>query len=176
MSQKTTNTLHWRHNEHDGISQISSLQIYSTVYSGADHRKHQSSASLAFVRGIHRWPVNSPHKGPVTRKTFPFDYIIVNTYILVATDSLTGHHLQNIISEKQSNNTYILMTTDALTRHHLQNIISEKQSNNTYILMTTDALTRHHLQNIISEKQSNNTYILVTTNALTGHHLQNVIS
>ena len=42
----------------------------STVYSGADQRKHQSSASLAFVRGIHRWPVNSPHKGPVTRKYF----------------------------------------------------------------------------------------------------------
>ena len=43
--------------------QITSLTIvYSTVYSGADQRKHQSSASLAFVRGIHRWPVNSPHK------------------------------------------------------------------------------------------------------------------
>ena len=52
-------------------SQITSLPIsYLTVYSGADQRKHQSSASLAFVRGIHRWPVNSPHKGPVTRKCF----------------------------------------------------------------------------------------------------------
>ena len=55
-------------------SQITSLMIvYSTVYSGADQRKHQSSASLAFVRGIHRGPVNSPHKWPVTRKMFPFD-------------------------------------------------------------------------------------------------------
>ena len=54
--------------------QITGLMIvYSTVYSGTDQRKHQSSASLAFVRGIHRWPVNSPHKGPVTRKMFPFD-------------------------------------------------------------------------------------------------------
>ena len=54
-------------------SQISSLTIvYSTVYSGADRRKHQSFASLAFVRGIYQWPVNSPHKGPVTRKMFPF--------------------------------------------------------------------------------------------------------
>ena len=52
-------------------SHITSLTIvYSTVYSGADQRKHQSSASLAFVWGIHRWPVNSPHKGPVTRKRF----------------------------------------------------------------------------------------------------------
>ena len=39
-------------------SQITSLTIvYSTVYSGADQRKYQSSASLAFVRGIHQWPV-----------------------------------------------------------------------------------------------------------------------
>ena len=47
-------------------SQIISLTIvYSTVYSGADQRKHQSSASLAFVWEIHRWPVNSLHKWPV---------------------------------------------------------------------------------------------------------------
>ena len=55
-------------------SEITSLNIvYSTVYSGADQRKHQSPASLAFVQGIHRWPVNSLHKGPVTQKMFPFD-------------------------------------------------------------------------------------------------------
>ena len=61
------------------VSQITSLTIvYSTVYSGAHQRKHQSYASLAFVRGIHREPVNSPHKWPVTRKTFPFDDVIMN--------------------------------------------------------------------------------------------------
>ena len=54
-------------------TQITSLTIvYSTVYSDADQRKHQSSALLAFVRGIHRGPVNSPHKWPVTRKFFHF--------------------------------------------------------------------------------------------------------
>ena len=59
-------------------SQITSLTIvYSTFYSGADQRKHQSSASQAFVRGIHRWPVTSPQKGPVTRKMFLFDDIIM---------------------------------------------------------------------------------------------------
>ena len=59
-------------------SQITSLTIvYSIVYSGADQRKHQRPASLAFVRGIHRWPVNSPHKRPVTRKMFPFDDVII---------------------------------------------------------------------------------------------------
>ena len=52
-------------------SPITSLTIvYSTVFLGAGQRKHQNSAPLAFVRGIHRWPVNSPHKGPVTRKCF----------------------------------------------------------------------------------------------------------
>ena len=55
-------------------SQITGVTIvYSTVCSGADQRIHQSSSSLAFVRGIHRSPVTSPHKGPVTRKMFPFD-------------------------------------------------------------------------------------------------------
>ena len=57
--------------------QITSLTIvYSTVYSGADQSKHQSCASLAFVWGIHRRPVNPPHKWPVTRKMFPFDDVI----------------------------------------------------------------------------------------------------
>ena len=55
-------------------SQITSLTIvYSTIYSNADQTKHQISASLAFVRGIHRWPVDSPHKEPATRKMIPFD-------------------------------------------------------------------------------------------------------
>ena len=51
--------------------------VYSIICLCADQRKHQSSASLAFVRGIHRWPVNSSHKGPVTRKMVPFDDVIM---------------------------------------------------------------------------------------------------
>ena len=54
--------------------------IYSTICSGADQRRHQSSASLAFVKGIHQWPVNSPHKGLVTRKMFPFDDVIMKLH------------------------------------------------------------------------------------------------
>ena len=50
-------------------SKITSLTVVcSTVYSDADERKHQSSASLAFVWGNSPGPANSPHKGPVTRK------------------------------------------------------------------------------------------------------------
>ena len=63
-------------------SQITSLAIFcSTVYSGADQRKHQSSASLTFVRGIHRGLVNSPNKWPVTRKMFPFDDVIMKCFM-----------------------------------------------------------------------------------------------
>ena len=75
-------TFHTRH--YDDVimgaiaSQITSLTIvYSSVYSGAYQSKHQSSASLAIVWGIHRGPVNSSHKWPVTRKMFPFDDVIM---------------------------------------------------------------------------------------------------
>ena len=44
-------------------------------------KKHQSSATLAFVRRIHRWPVDSRHKGPATQRMFPFDDVIVSSYM-----------------------------------------------------------------------------------------------
>ena len=73
-------------------SQITSITIiYSTVHSGADQRKHQCSASLTFVMGIHRWPVNSPHKGPVKRKMFPFDDVIMEI-------SVAPHRSHRILS------------------------------------------------------------------------------
>ena len=73
--------LRWRHNGRDSVShhQPHHCLLYLTVYSDADQRKHQSSASVAFVWGIHRGPVNSPHKWPVTRKMFPFDDVITYT-------------------------------------------------------------------------------------------------
>ena len=62
------------------VFEITSLTIvYSTVYSGTDQRKHQSFTSLAFVRGIFQWMVNSPHKEPVMWKMFPFDDVIMRT-------------------------------------------------------------------------------------------------
>ena len=65
-------------------SQITSLTIvYSTIYSDADQRKHQSSASLAFVQGIYRGPVNSPYKWPVSRKMFPFDNVIMVSVLTI---------------------------------------------------------------------------------------------
>ena len=61
-------------------SQINSpATFYSTVYSDADQREYQSSASLACVQGIHLRPVNSLHKWPVTRKVFPFDDVVITS-------------------------------------------------------------------------------------------------
>ena len=64
-------------------SQITSLTIvYSTVYSGADKKSKLRVTGLC--GGIHRWPVNSPRKGPVTLKMFPFDdAIMVNRKIVI---------------------------------------------------------------------------------------------
>ena len=76
-------TMGWRMYYSDVImgavaSQITDVSIVClNVCSGADQRKHQSSASLAFVRGTHRWSVDSPYKGPVTRKMFPLDDVIM---------------------------------------------------------------------------------------------------
>ena len=75
-------------------SQITSLPVVcSIVYSDVNQRKHQSSASLAFVREIHRGPVNFPHKWPVTRKMFPFDDVIMgmdefHTYVDIGSNYL----------------------------------------------------------------------------------------
>ena len=69
-------------------SQITSLPVVcSIVYSDVNQRKHQSSASLAFVREIHRGPVNFPHKWPITRKMFPFDDVIMTS---------VGHTMNNV--------------------------------------------------------------------------------
>ena len=71
-------SLQWRYNGYDGVSNHQPYDCLLNLYSGADQRKHQSSVLLAFVRGIHRGPVNSPHKWPVTRKMFPFDDVIMS--------------------------------------------------------------------------------------------------
>ena len=89
-------------------SQFTSHTIYySTVYSGADQIKHQSSASLAFVRGIHRWPMNSPHKWPATRKMFPFEDIIM----------LTLHHKGLAINAKSSTRSWCHVFSHWLVSH-----------------------------------------------------------
>ena len=91
-------------------SQTTSLKVvFSTVYSDADQRKHQSSPSPAFVRGIHRGPVNSPHKWPVTRKMFPFDDVIM----IIIRNVLSN---RNVIM-KQFKRLYIFLLSNYPVRH-----------------------------------------------------------
>ena len=91
-------------------SQFTSLMIvYSTVYSATDQRKRQSSAPLAFVRGIYRWPVNSPHKGPVMRKMFPFDDVIMHIQ-----SSLVIYNASNIFQKVATASTAIVLDMQGL--------------------------------------------------------------
>ena len=77
------------------VSQIPGVStVYSIVCSGADQRKHQSSASLTFVTGFHWSPVNSPHKGPVTQKMYPFDDVIMERFVI---NSMWIHNCSSII-------------------------------------------------------------------------------
>ena len=87
-SRRRAKSLQWRHNE----SQITGVSMCcSNDCSSADQRKHQSSASLAFVRGIDRWPVDSPQKGPVTRKFF---YLMTSSWGIYITHSTLSYSTQ----------------------------------------------------------------------------------
>ena len=70
--------LQWRHNGRDSTSNHRPHDCLLNRLFRRRSKKHQSSASLAFVGGIQRSPVNSPHKGPVTRKMFPFDDVTMH--------------------------------------------------------------------------------------------------
>ena len=97
-------------------SQITSLTIvYSIVYSGADERKHQSFASLAFVRGIHR----GPHKWPVTRKIFPFEDVIMWGKITARYRECTAQPTRNKAKQKPCEHAHKLYCTRAITYEEL---------------------------------------------------------
>ena len=100
--------------------QITSLTIvYTTVCSGAHQRKHQRSASLAFVRGIHRWPVNSQQKWPVARKMFPFDDVIIFVRVWLSIPGVMiawpGYYLRN---HRQSISLVYLLVIKAKGKRH----------------------------------------------------------
>ena len=82
--------LQWHHNERDGVSNHRRIYCLLNRLLRRRSKKHQSSESLAFVRGIHRWPVNSPHKGQVTWKILPFDDVIMQSIQHYTLCHLTG--------------------------------------------------------------------------------------
>ena len=96
-------------------SQIISLTIvYSTVYSGADQRKHQSSASLAFVQGIHWGSMNSLHKWPVMRKMFPLDDIIMANTLEILQSCIKPSIYKFPVAVAISHMIYLHMTPDIM--------------------------------------------------------------
>ena len=75
-------SLQWRHNECDGVSNHQPHDcLLNRLFRRVSKKKNQSSASPASVWGIHRWPVNFPHKWPVTRKMFSFDDVTMVTRV-----------------------------------------------------------------------------------------------
>ena len=99
-------------------SRITSLNIvYSPVYSGAHQRKHQTSALLAFVMGIHRWSVNSPHKGPVTRKLFPFHDVIMWNFLQILPKKRSQKKELNMTFFTNSSRPTGLLVSSVLTKH-----------------------------------------------------------
>ena len=73
-------SLQWYHNERDCVSNHQPRdRLLNRLFRHRSTKTSMLPVSLAFVWGIHRWPANSPHKGPVTRKMFPFDDVIIYT-------------------------------------------------------------------------------------------------
>ena len=71
--------LQWRHTERDGVSNHRRHDcLLNRLFRRISKKTSKLRGTLAFVRGIHRWPVNSPHKGQVARKLFPFDDVIMD--------------------------------------------------------------------------------------------------
>ena len=149
------------HTEHYGdvimgaiASQITSLTIvHSTLYSDADQRKHQISASLVFVRGIHPGPLNSPHKWPVTRKMFPFDDVIMKIYLFLMSKMMSNDygfswHYRYVIYKK---------SFQLLQRNH---IIPDVQTINCILLATSE----YDVQ--ISFELSHRSYIFLVSKQL----------
>ena len=99
-------------------SQITGVSIVcSTICSGAD-KKHQSFSALAVVRKIHQWPLDSPYKGPVTRKMFSFDDVIMNYVALSFVQRLHVSHC--LFSSKTYRTSYPSQTElfHAILYHH----------------------------------------------------------
>ena len=72
---KQTESLQWRHNERNGVSNHRRLDCLLNRLLRRRSKKTSSSASQDFVSGLPRWPVDSPFKELITRKMFSFDYV-----------------------------------------------------------------------------------------------------
>ena len=102
---KYIHSLQWHHNGHDSVSNHQPHDCLLNRLFRRRSKKTTNSASLAFVRGIHRGPVNSPHKWPVTRKMFPFHDVIMIIFL--------GRHDEPINDEQKDD--FSLHSVDDVT-------------------------------------------------------------
>ena len=102
------NPLQWRHNERDGISNHQPHDCLLSRLFRRIAKKTSNPSSLAFVRGIHRWPVNFPHKGPATRKMFPFDDVILPRFPVKI--SFTPEGLKLAIRRRRGKRFHVMMS------------------------------------------------------------------
>ena len=138
-------------------SQITSLAIvYSIVYSDADQRKHQSSASLAFVRRIHRGPVNSPHKWPVTWKMFPFDDVIMWLGCCsFSHDFIFSKHKTGLLNNDITVFVYCMLPTNPLfivlnvILHHEKIIVCKTNTTINAVSIMSVVITRYVMKHIL---------------------------
>ena len=80
----------WRHNEHDSVSYH---QPRGCLLDRLFRRRSKKTSKLrvtGLCAGNSPGPVNSPHKGPVTRKMFPFDDVIMHWDIIDAQHPMLG--------------------------------------------------------------------------------------
>ena len=68
--------LQWRHNERDGVSNHLRLDCLLSRLFRRKSKKTSKFRITGLCEGNHRWPMDSPHKGPITRTMFPFDDVI----------------------------------------------------------------------------------------------------
>ena len=76
-------SLQWRYNKRASVSSPQRLDCLPNRLFRHRSKKNQSSPWLAYVRGIHRWTMNSKHKWPVTRTMFPFHDVIIATIMIL---------------------------------------------------------------------------------------------
>ena len=108
-------------------SQITSiLTVCKAVCSGANQNKHQSFASLAFARGIHRWPEFSRNKGPVTRKMFSSDNAIMTVITFRLTDRTYATQLNKNVININKYNVVILTQSNLQVSVFCTDVTSER--------------------------------------------------
>ena len=81
VQRKRLVVLHWRHNDHGGVS---NLQPHGCLLNRLFRRRSKKASKLrvtGLCAGNSPGPGNSPHKGPVTRKMVPFDDVIMESDI-----------------------------------------------------------------------------------------------